>query len=176
MIMDPFKRFRDIYLVEGKKDVSLPKINEMQDIPYFNNFDKEVLQYAVDYIENVEEGADPNEVADLMFNRGDGAMSSYYDGIQLLTNYNGDNGEGWTNGLEFLFDRGEDMGMDSDYIGSMIKDGRWDTLGNLMLLYKAEELLIASQILADAISSNRDLTAADIEDLEKELKIFIKHG
>ncbi len=147
-------------------------LNE-QEIPSFNNFEKEILQYAVDYIDNVEEGVDPTEVADLMFNRGDGAMSSYYDGIQLISNYNGDNGDGWANGLEYLFGKGDDMGMDPDYIGSMIKDGRWDTLGNILLLYKAEELLVASEILAQAIRTDEPLTASDIENLEDELNLFI---
>ena len=147
-------------------------LNE-QELPNLNTFDKKILQYAADYIENVEVGEDPTDVADAIFNRGDGVIISYYDGIQLIQSYYGDNGEGWTNALEYLFEKADDMGMDSVFIGDLIKEGRWDTLGNLLLLYKAEEVLLASEVLAQLIATNEDeMTQEDIENLEQELEFL----
>lgn len=146
-------------------------LNE-QEIPDFNDFEKNILQYAVDYIENVEEGDYGDDVASSIFNTNT-IIDTYFEGIKLLEAYNGDNGSGWANGLEYLFDKGDDMGMDPDNIGSMIKDGGWNAVGNLLLLLKGEELLQQSEVISRVIRSNETMTASDIEDLEDELKLFI---
>jgi hypothetical protein len=148
-------------------------LNE-QELPNFSKFDKMVLQYAADNIENLEEGVSPHDVANAIFYSGDGIIIYYDDGIKLLESYYGDNGEGWTNAIEYLYERTEEDGIDSSvFIGDLIKNGRWDSLGNHLLFYRGEELLLASEVLAQLIAANEDeMTKEDIEDLENELEFL----
>ena len=152
--MDAIKKFKN-YLNE-------------QEIPNFNNFEKKILQYAVDYIENIEEGIDGEEAAFTIFHNI--SIDTYFEGIELIESYNGDNGSGWVNALEYLFEKEEEMGIE---IGNTIKDGRWDTVGSLLVLLKGEELLDQSEVISRVIRSNEVMTASDIEDLEDELNLFI---
>ena len=156
--MDALKKFKQ-YLNE-------------EEIPYFSDFDKKIFQYAVDNIENVGEGTDGDEVAREIIAAGD-IINTYWEGIQLISSYPGESGSGWSNALEYIYGRADDMGLGDDFISESIKSGRWDVLGNILLEYKIEELLVASEIIAQAISSNEPLTKEDIQDLEQELDLFI---
>ena len=101
--MDPFKTFRDIYLAESKKVLPLSKLKETvmaeQDLPEFNNFEKEILQYGLENIEGLEPGSYASEVGDDIFNPpGDGIFIYNNEGVEFLTKFNNREGGLWMGG------------------------------------------------------------------------------
>ena len=138
-------------------------LNE-EELPEFNNFQKQILKYGLDNIENIQPGDQASEVADALFNQPE-MVNSYYEGITLLSNYNDANsGEGWT---------GEEFGM-SESLSENIKDAAWDSLASLLIYWKGEELLVASEILGQKFATgDEEMDAEDIQDLEQELELFI---
>ena len=147
-------------------------LNE-EELPEFNNFQKQILKYGLGNVEYLQPGDQASEVADALFNRPE-MVTSYYEGITLLSNYNDANsGEGWTGALEYLFERGEDFGM-SESLSENIKDAAWDSLASLLIYWKGEELLVASEILGQKFATgDEEMDAEDIQDLENELELFI---
>lgn len=147
-------------------------INE-DELPYFSNFDKEILQYGLDNIENIREGDDPYEAADQLFSDPEGLVIYHHDGINLLSNFNHrDRGDGWANALAYVFEKSDELG-DFDYVGDRIKEGNWAAIANYLINEYGKELILASDILAQAISVDKPLTVEDIEDLGDELQLFI---
>lgn len=159
--MDPIKRFKNY-------------INE-QEIPYFSEFDKGVFDYVLNNIENLRPGdsADPMEVADHTLNNSENIIY-HSEGIKFLESFEGEMGlRGWTGALEYAFNKAQDYDNES-YISELVQSGNWAQLANFIILMKGEELMIASEVLAQKIA-NGDyiLDAGDIQDLEDELNLFI---
>jgi len=146
-------------------------LNE-QDLPDFNEFEKEVLQYGLDNIGNLEAGAIyPNDVANDLYNRNE-TIIYHHEGIDLINKFQGDDGTGWAAALEYLFRTASDMGT-VDNLLEAIAEGNWAKVASLLLLFKGEELLRGSEIIAQAVSGDDELTDEDIENLEQELELFI---
>ena len=177
--MDPFKTFRDIYLAESKKVLPLSKLKETvmaeQDLPEFNNFEKEILQYGLDNIESLQPGSYASEVGDEIFNpAGDGIIIYNNEGIEFLTKFNNrEGGYGWAAALEYAFDAAEEMGND-EFLAEMIRSGNWAGISNYLIIEMGRRLILASEILAQKIANNdEEMDAEDIKDLEQELDLFI---
>lgn len=146
-------------------------LNE-QDLPDFNDFEKEVLQYGLDNIENLEAGAVyPNDVANDLYNSSE-TVIYHHDGIELISKFQGDEGTGWAAALEYLFRMASDMGT-VDNLLEAIAEGNWAKVASILLLFKGEELLNGSEIIAQAVASDEELTDEDIENIEQELELFI---
>ena len=146
-----------------------------QELPFFNNFEKEILQYGLDNIENLEPGLDVYEVGDELFNPpGDGIIIYHNEGIELLSKFNNrDGGDGWAAALEFAFEAADEMG-NTEFIAEMVQEGNWAGVANYIIMEMGRRLLLASEVLAQKIANGDDeLTAEDIEDLEDELGLFI---
>ena len=158
--MDPLKKFQ-AYLNE-------------EELPYFNNFEKQVLQYGLDHIGDVKEGDQAEDVADIMFNpEGDGIIIYNQEGVDFLTKFNDrDAGSGWASALEYVFDVAADYEF-TDYISEKIQEGNWAAVANYIIAEMGRRLILGSEVLAQAISNNEQVTAEDIEDLEQELELFI---
>ena len=172
--MDALKNFRKYILVESKESVSLTKINEMSELPTFNNFEKQILQYGLDNIENIKEGDYASEVADEMFNPvGDGLIIYNSEGVDLLSNFNtADSGYGWASALEYVFSAAEEV-ESLDYIAEKMVEGNWAAIANSLIMEMGRELILASEVLAPLIANDERLDAEDIQDLEQELELFI---
>ena len=153
--MDPLKRFQRF-------------LNE-EEIPNFSDTDKEILEFIKDRTDMIEVGSLPQEIADYTLNQ------DYFvdqgdeeEGKSFLERAGG----AWEI-LDFIFERSEDFGM-TDSVIDDIKNKKWDSLARLYALYRAEELLLASEVLAQKIASgDEELSAEDIQDLEDELELFI---
>ena len=159
--MDPLKRFQRF-------------LNE-EEMPFFNNFEKQILQYGLDNIGNLEPGLDVQEVGDEIFNpAGDGAFIYNSDGIEFLSNFNDrDGGSGWASALEYAFDAADEMDS-TDFIAQRIQNGNWAAVANYIIIEMGRRLLLASEVLAQKIASgDEELSAEDIQDLEDELELFI---
>jgi hypothetical protein len=159
--MDPIKNFRK-YLNE-------------EEFPFFNNFEKEVLQYGLDNIENLQPGAYTEEVADEIFNPpGDGIIIYNNEGVEFISKFNDrDGGSGWASGLEYAFDAADEMD-NTQYIAGLMLEGNWAGVANYIIMEMGRRLLVASEILAQKIASNdEEMSEEDIEDLKDELELFI---
>jgi hypothetical protein len=159
--MDPVERFKN-YLNE-------------EEIPYFSDFDKEVFDYILNNLENLQPGdsSDPLDVVNATVNRDDNIIY-HSEGIKFLEGFQGENGaRGWTGALEYAFERAADFDNES-YIGELIQAGNWSGLANYIILMRGEEIIVASEVLSQKVASNEPtLDAGDIEDLEQELELFI---
>jgi len=159
--MDPLKRFQRF-------------LNE-EEIPFFNNFEKQILQYGLDNIENLQPGVYAEEVGDEIFNPpGDGAFIYNSDGVEFLSNFNDrDGGSGWASALEFAFDAADEMGS-TEFIAERIQEGNWAGVANYIIIEMGRRLILASEVLAQKIAADEDeMSAEDIEDLQDELELFI---
>jgi len=159
--MDPLKTFQK-YLNE-------------EEMPFFNNFEKQILQYGLDNIENLQPGVYAEEVGDEIFNPpGDGAFIYNSDGIEFLSNFNDrDGGSGWASALEYAFDAADEMDS-TDFIAQRIQNGNWAGVANYIIIEMGRRLLLASEVLGQKIAAgDEELSAEDIQDLEDELEIFI---
>ena len=158
--MDPLKRFQRF-------------LNE-EEMPFFNNFEKQILQYGLDNIGNLEPGLDIQEVGYELFNPADGVIIYHNEGIEFLSNFNDrDGGSGWAAALEFAFDAVDEM-ESTEFVAQLIQDGNWAGVANHIFLEKGRRLLLASEVLAQKIASgDEELSAEDIQDLEDELELFI---
>ena len=159
--MDPLKRFQNY-------------INE-QEIPFFNNFEKEILQIGLDNIESLQPGSSVSEVGDEIFNPpGDGIIIYNNEGVEFLSNFNNrDGGSGWSSALEYAFDAAEEMGND-EFIAEMIRSGNWAGVANYLIIEMGRRLILASEVLAQKIANDdEEMSAEDIQDLEDELELFI---
>lgn len=148
-------------------------LNE-QELPEFNNFEKQILQYGLDHIGDVREGEHAEDVADIMFNpEGDGIIIYNQEGIEFLTKFNDrDAGSGWASALEYVFDIAEDYSF-TDYISEKIQQGNWAAVANYIIAEMGRRLIVGSEVLAQAIANEEQMTAEDIQDLEQELELFI---
>ena len=165
--MDPLKTFRKYILVESKEPVSLTKINEMSELPTFSQTDKEILRFMADNTDFIDEGAEASEVSDYLLNQ------DYFinkgktqEGKDFLSR------SGGLDSLEIVMERSREYG-DVDYIADYIAKGDWDKIANLYALFRGEEILLASEVLAPLIANDETLDAEDIQDLEQELELFI---
>jgi len=159
--MDPLKRFQRF-------------LNE-EEMPFFNNFEKEILQYGLDNIESLQPGVSAQEVGDEIFNPpGDGTIIYNNEGVEFLSNFNDrDGGSGWASALEYAFDAADEMDS-TDFIAQRIQNGNWAGVANYIIIEMGRRLLLASEVLAQKIASgDEELSAEDIQDLEDELEIFI---
>ena len=159
--MDPLKRFQRF-------------LNE-EEIPSFNNFEKQILQYGLDNIEGIEPGLPVELVGDEIFNPpGDGIIIYNSDGVEFLSNFNDrDGGSGWASALEYAFDAADEMG-NIEFIGEKIQEGNWAGVANYLIIEMGRRLILASEVLAQKIASgDEELSAEDIQDLEDELELFI---
>ena len=159
--MDPLKRFQRF-------------LNE-EEMPFFNNFEKQILQYGLDNIENLQPGVYAEEVGDEIFNPpGDGAFIYHSDGIEFLNNFNNrDGGSGWAAALEYAFEAADEWDS-TEFIAEKVQEGNWAGVANYILIEMGRRLLLASEVLAQKIAEgDEELSAEDIQDLEDELEIFI---
>ena len=158
--MDPLKKFQ-AYLNE-------------EELPYFNDFEKQVLQYGLDHIGDVREGEQAEDVVDIMFNpEGDGIIIYNQEGIDILTKFNDrDAGSGWASALEYAFDIAADYDS-TDYMSEKVQEGNWAAVADYIIAEMGRRLMVSSEILAQAIANNEKMTAEDIEDLKQELELFI---
>ena len=164
--MEELNRFKK-YLVESKDSVSSSKINE-EDMPEFTETDKEILQFVADHIGAVEEGSEPNP-----FEVANSTLNQYYfinkgnvkEGLDFLKRAGG------IDIFDFLFEKADEFSM-VDSIVEDIKNKEWDSVARLYALWRGEEVLLASEIIAQAIATDEPFTEEDIEDLEKELNFL----
>ena len=158
--MDPLKTFKK-YLNE-------------EEIPFFNNFEKQILQYGLDNIGNLEPGLDIQEVGYELFNPADGIIIYNSEGIEFLSNFNYRGaGSGWAAALEFAFDA-VDVMESTEFVAQLIQDGNWAGVANHIILEMGRSLLNTSEVLGQKESAgDEELSAEDIQDLEDELELFI---
>ena len=166
--MDPLKTFRKYILVESKEPVSLTKINEMSELPTFSQTDKEILRFMADNTVFIDEGAEANEVSDYLLNQdyfiNEGETQ---EGKDFLSR------SGGLDSLEIVMNSVQHEYGDVDYIADYIAKGEWDKIANLYALFRGEEILLASEVLAPLIANDERLDAGDIQDLQQELELFI---
>tara|TARA_R110000744_G_scaffold352231_1_gene458293 strand:+ start:327 stop:578 length:252 start_codon:yes stop_codon:yes gene_type:complete len=81
-------------------------------------------------------------------------------------------GNGWET-ISNIIDRSGDYGS-TDYLIEKIANKEWDAVARLYSLYRAEELMLSSEVLGQKQDrGEEELDASDIEDLRDELTIFI---
>ena len=149
-------------------------LNE-EELPEFNDFEKEILQYGLENIEGLEPGLYASEVGDDIFNPpGDGIVIYNNEGVEFLNNFNNrDGGSGWAAALEYAFDAAEEMGND-EFLAEMIRSGNWAGVANYLIIEMGRRLIMASEVLAQKIANGDDeMDAEDIKNLEQELDLFI---
>ena len=158
--MDPLKQFQRF-------------LNE-EEIPSFNNFEKQILQYGLDNIGNLEPGLDIQEVGYELLSSADGIIIYHNEGIEFLSNFNDrDGGSGWASALEYAFEAADDI-ESTEYVAQLIQDGNWAGVANHIILEMGRNLLNKSEVLGQKESvGDEELSAEDIQDLEDELELFI---
>jgi len=170
MIMDPYKKFREYILVESKDSVYLSKINEMTELPNFSETDKEILEFMSDRTDLIEVGVEAGEVSDYLLNHDYFVDPGYIEeGKDFL------NRAGGLEALELVMERSRDYDM-IDSVARDISKAEWDKVARLYAYYRGEELLLASEILAELYANEEGVTEQDIKNLERELKLFIRRG
>ena len=144
-------------------------LNE-EELPYFTDFDKSILKFILDNIENIEEGDDVNDVVSTTLDQ-DTNFSNYGDALRFIESFNGEYGRGWHEAIEYLYSLADEFGEEEkNVISGYFENGQWHKVADYILLGKARELLSSSEILAQKIANGDDvMTAEDIEDLEQEL-------
>ena len=150
---------------------SFKKYLNEQDIPDFSESDKEILEFIKDRLDMLEDNSssDSFEVVaatlnqDYFIDDGDTA-----DGLRFLKTL----GNGWET-ISNIIDRSGDYGS-TDYLIEKIANKEWDAVARLYSLFRAEELMLSSEVLGQKQArGEEELDASDIEDLRDELTIFI---
>lgn len=150
---------------------SFKKYLNEQDIPDFSESDKEILEFIKDRLDMLEDksSSDSFEVVAATFNQDyfidDGDTA---EGLRFLKTL----GNGWET-ISNIIDRSGDNGS-TDYLIEKIANKEWDAVARLYSLYRAEELMLSSEVLGQKQDrGEEELDASDIEDLRDELTIFI---
>lgn len=150
---------------------SFKKYLNEQDIPDFSESDKEILEFIKDRLDMLEDksSSDSFEVVAATFNQDyfidDGDTA---DGLRFLKTL----GNGWET-ISNIIDRSGDNGS-TDYLIEKIANKEWDAVARLYSLFRAEELMLSSEVLGQKQArGEEELDASDIEDLRDELTIFI---
>lgn len=150
---------------------SFKKYLNEQDIPDFSESDKEILEFIKDRLDMLEDksSSDSFEVVAATFNQDyfidDGDTA---EGLRFLKTL----GNGWET-ISNIIDRSGDYGS-TDYLIEKIANKEWDAVARLYSLYRAEELMLSSEVLGQKQDrGEEELDASDIEDLRDELTIFI---
>ena len=150
---------------------SFKKYLNEQDIPDFSESDKEILEFIKDRLDMLEDksSSDSFEVVAATFNQDyfidDGDTD---DGLRFLKTL----GNGWET-ISNIIDRSGDDGS-TDYLIEKIANKEWDAVARLYSLFRAEELMLSSEVLGQKQArGEEELDASDIEDLRDELTIFI---
>tara|TARA_B110000908_G_scaffold110952_1_gene130147 strand:- start:917 stop:1387 length:471 start_codon:yes stop_codon:yes gene_type:complete len=150
---------------------SFKKYLNEQDIPDFSESDKEILEFIKDRLDMLEDksSSDSFEVVAATFNQDyfidDGDTA---EGLRFLKTL----GNGWET-ISNIIDRSGDYGS-TDYLIEKIANKEWDAVARLYSLYRAEELMLSSEVLGQKQArGEEELDASDIEDLRDELTIFI---
>ena len=150
---------------------SFKKYLNEQDIPDFSESDKEILEFIKDRLDMLDDNSssDSFEVVaaivnqDYFIDKGDTD-----DGLRFLKTL----GNGWET-ISNIIDRSGDDGS-TDYLIEKIANKEWDAVARLYSLYRAEELMLSSEVLGRKQDrGEEELDASDIEDLRDELTIFI---
>ena len=150
---------------------SFKKYLNEQDIPDFSESDKEILEFIKDRLDMLDDNSssDSFEVVAATFNQDyfidDGDTA---DGLRFLKTL----GNGWET-ISNIIDRSGDYGS-TDYLIEKIANKEWDAVARLYSLFRAEELMLSSEVLGQKQArGEEELDASDIEDLRDELTIFI---
>ena len=150
---------------------SFKKYLNEQDIPDFSESDKEILEFIKDRLDMLDDNSssDSFEVVAATFNQDyfidDGDTA---EGLRFLKTL----GNGWET-ISNIIDRSGDYGS-TDYLIEKIANKEWDAVARLYSLYRAEELMLSSEVLGQKQArGEEELDASDIEDLRDELTIFI---
>ena len=150
---------------------SFKKYLNEQDIPDFSESDKEILEFIKDRLDMLEDksSSDSFEVVAATFNQDyfidDGDTA---EGLRFLKTL----GNGWET-ISNIIDRSGDYGS-TDYLIEKIANKEWDAVARLYSLFRAEELMLSSEVLGQKQDrGEEELDASDIEDLRDELTIFI---
>ena len=150
---------------------SFKKYLNEQDIPDFSESDKEILEFIKDRLDMLDDNSssDSFEVVaaivnqDYFIDKGDTD-----DGLRFLKTL----GNGWET-ISNIIDRSGDDGS-TDYLIEKIANKEWDAVARLYSLFRAEELMLSSEVLGrKQARGEEELDASDIEDLRDELTIFI---
>tara|TARA_R110000822_G_scaffold33208_2_gene94923 strand:- start:1001 stop:1471 length:471 start_codon:yes stop_codon:yes gene_type:complete len=150
---------------------SFKKYLNEQDIPDFSESDKEILEFIKDRLDMLDDNSssDSFEVVaatlnqDYFIDDGDTA-----DGLRFLKTL----GNGWET-ISNIIDRSGDDDS-TDYLIEKIANKEWDAVARLYSLFRAEELMLSSEVLGQKQArGEEELDASDIEDLRDELTIFI---
>ena len=150
---------------------SFKKYLNEQDIPDFSESDKEILEFIKDRLDMLDDNSssDSFEVVaaivnqDYFIDKGDTD-----DGLRFLKTL----GNGWET-ISNIIDRSGDNGS-TDYLIEKIANKEWDAVARLYSLFRAEELMLSSEVLGQKQArEEEELDASDIEDLRDELTIFI---
>ena len=150
---------------------SFKKYLNEQDIPDFSESDKEILEFIKDRLDMLDDNSssDSFEVVFAILNQDyfidDGDTD---DGLRFLKTL----GNGWET-ISNIIDRSGDDGSTDDLI-EKIANKEWDAVARLYSLFRAEELMLSSEVLGQKQArGEEELDASDIEDLRDELTIFI---
>ena len=150
---------------------SFKKYLNEQDIPDFSESDKEILEFIKDRLDMLEDksSSDSFEVVAATFNQDyfidDGDTA---EGLRFLKTL----GNGWET-ISNIIDRSGDYGS-TDYLIEKIANKEWDAVARVYSLFRAEELMLSSEVLGQKQArGEEELDASDIEDLRDELTIFI---
>tara|TARA_B110000902_G_scaffold14812_1_gene17554 strand:- start:1019 stop:1489 length:471 start_codon:yes stop_codon:yes gene_type:complete len=150
---------------------SFKKYLNEQDIPDFSESDKEILEFIKDRLDMLDDksSSDSFEVVAATFNQDyfidDGDTA---EGLRFLKTL----GNGWET-ISNIIDRSGDYGS-TDYLIEKIANKEWDAVARLYSLFRAEELMLSSEVLGQKQDrGEEELDASDIEDLRDELTIFI---
>ena len=150
---------------------SFKKYLNEQDTPDFSESDKEILEFIKDRLDMLDDNSssDSFEVVaaivnqDYFIDKGDTD-----DGLRFLKTL----GNGWET-ISNIIDRSGDDGS-TDYLIEKIANKEWDAVARLYSLFRAEELMLSSEVLGQKQArGEEELDASDIEDLRDELTIFI---
>ena len=150
---------------------SFKKYLNEQDTPDFSESDKEILEFIKDRLDMLDDNSssDSFEVVaatlnqDYFIDDGDTA-----DGLRFLKTL----GNGWET-ISNIIDRSGDNGS-TDYLIEKIANKEWDAVARVYSLFRAEELMLSSEVLGQKQArGEEELDASDIEDLRDELTIFI---
>tara|TARA_R110000823_G_scaffold181259_1_gene313556 strand:+ start:611 stop:1081 length:471 start_codon:yes stop_codon:yes gene_type:complete len=150
---------------------SFKKYLNEQDIPDFSESDKEILEFIKDRLDMLDDNSssDSFDVVNATLNQDyfidDGDTA---DGLRFLKTL----GNGWET-ISNIIDRSGDDGS-TDYLIEKIANKEWDAVARLYSLFRAEELMLSSEVLGQKQArGEEELDASDIEDLRDELTIFI---
>ena len=150
---------------------SFKKYLNEQDIPDFSESDKEIFEFIKDRLDMLDDNSssDSFDVVNATLNQDyfidDGDTA---DGFRFLKTL----GNGWET-ISNIIDRSGDDGS-TDYLIEKIANKEWDAVARLYSLFRAEELMLSSEVLGQKQArGEEELDASDIEDLRDELTIFI---